>query len=117
MDWQAAEKRRDETSPEGRLFSGLRRLEQLRAGHRAFDGEADVWVMNTASDQVLGIGRYRFGEKLVALFNFGDEEERIYVDELGELRDLISGEKVDKRKVPVPAGGFRWLLCDFNRHG
>ena len=115
MDWQAAEKRRDETSPEGRLFSGLRRLEQLRAGHRAFDGEADVWVMNTASDQVLGIGRYRFGEKLVALFNFGDEEERIYVDELGELRDLISGEKVDKRKVPVPAGGFRWLLCDFNR--
>ena len=51
----------------------------------------------------------------MALFNFGEEEGRVYVEELGDYTDLLSGEPVDKRAVKLPAGGFRWLLCDFNR--
>ncbi len=113
MDWAAAEKRNDPSSPEGRLFQALRRLEKLRAEHRVFDGAADVWIVYTASDQVLGVGRYYQGEKLVALFNFGEQPARIFVDELGDYTDLISGEPVDKRAVELPSGGFRWLLCDF----
>ena len=115
MDWQAAEKRNDPETPEGRIFTALRRLETLRARHRVFDGAADTWIVGTASDSILGIGRYFQGEKLVALFNFGEEEGRVYVDELGDYTDLLSGEPVDKRAVKLPAGGFRWLLCDFNR--
>ena len=115
MDWEAAEKRRDPETPEGRIFTALRRLETLRAEHRVFDVAADVWIVNTASDSVLGIGRYYQGEKLVALFNFGEGPARIYVDELGDYKDLLSGEAVDKRAVELPSGGFRWLLCDFNR--
>ena len=115
MDWQAAEKRNDPETPEGRIFTALRRLETLRAEHRVFDGAADTWIVGTASDSILGIGRYFQGEKLVALFNFGEEEGRVYVDELGDYTDLLSGEPVDKRAVKLPAGGFRWLLCDFNR--
>ena len=115
MDWQAAEKRNDPETPEGRIFTALRRLETLRAEHRVFDGAADTWIVGTASDSILGIGRYYLGEKLVGLFNFGEEEGRVYVDELGDYTDLLSGEPVDKRAVRLPAGGFRWLLCDFNR--
>ena len=115
MDWQAAEKRNDPETPEGRIFTALRRLETLRARHRVFDGAADTWIVGTASDSILGIGRYFQGEKLVALFNFGEEEGRVYVDELGDYTDLLSGEPVDKRAVKLPAGGFRWLLCDFNQ--
>ena len=115
MDWQAAEKRNDPETPEGRIFTALRRLETLRARHRVFDGAADTWIVGTASDSILGIGRYFQGEKLVALFNFGEEEGRVYVEELGDYKDLLSGEPVDKRAVKLPAGGFRWLLCDFNR--
>ena len=115
MDWQAAEKRNDPETPEGRIFTALRRLETLRARHRVFDGAADTWIVGTASDSILGIGRYFQGEKLVALFNFGEEEGRVYVEELGDYTDLLSGEPVDKRAVKLPAGGFRWLLCDFNR--
>ena len=114
MDWAAAEKRNDPASPEGRLFQAIRRREGLRAGHRVFDGAADTWLVNTGSDQVLGIGRYYRGEKLIALFNFGEREARTNLNELGEYTDLISREAVDKRAVDTPIGGFRWLLCDFS---
>ncbi len=115
MDWEAAEKRRDPETPEGRIFTALRRLEQLRAEHRVFDGAADVWIVDTRDDSVLGIGRYYRGEKLVALFNFSQEEKTVSACELGEFRDLLTGEKADKCRVRLPSGGFRWLLCDFAR--
>ena len=114
MDWAAAEKRNDPTTPEGRLFGAIRKLEALRAKHRVFDGAADTWLVNTGSDQVLGIGRYYRGEKLIALFNFGEREARTNLNELGEYTDLISREAVDKRAVDTPIGSFRWLLCDFS---
>jgi amylosucrase len=113
MDWAAAEKRRDPESPEGVVFQGLRRLEELRAAHRVFDGGADVWLVDTRDDGVLGIGRYYKGEKLVALFNFSEWGKTVSVNELGDFSDLLTGERVDKYGVPLLPGGFAWLLCDF----
>ena len=113
MDWAAAEKRNDPSTPEGRVFLGLRRLEKLRAAHRVFDGGADVWIVDTRDDQVLGVGRYCRGEKLVALFNFGETEKTVSVSEWGEYTDLLGGTAVDKQNIHIPAGGFVWLLCDF----
>ena len=113
MNWEAAEKRHDPETPEGKLFNGIRKLEQLRSEHRVFDGAADAWIVETRDDGVLGIGRYCQGEKLVALFNFAQTEKRIWVDELGDFHDLISGEAVDKFAVELLPGGFKWLVCDF----
>ena len=113
MQWDAAERRSDPATPEGRIFLGLRHLETLRASHRAFDGGADVWLVNTFDDGVLGIGRYHKGEKLVALFNFAEQEKHVAVDELGDYHDLCTGDHADKNWITLPAGGFKWLLCDF----
>jgi amylosucrase len=113
MNWQAAEQRKDPTTPEGRLFNGIRQLEKLRAEHRVFDGAADVWIVNTGDDGVLGIGRYYRGEKLVALFNFAETEKHVRVDELGEYCDLLSGRNADKNDIALQPGGFQWLICDF----
>ena len=113
MNWKAAELRHDPETPEGRLFAGIRQLEILRASHRVFDGAADVWIVNTGNDGVLGIGRYHQGEKLVALFNFAETEKRIWVDEMGDFHDLLTGEKADKFAVELLPGAFKWLLCDF----
>ena len=115
MDWDAAEKRNDPETPEGTVFLGLRQLETLRCEHRVFDGAADVWIVDTRDDGVLGIGRYFRGEKLVALFNFSPWEKTLSLRELGDYSDLLTGEKVDKYKVTVPSGGFVWLLCDFEK--
>ena len=113
MNWKAAELRHDPETPEGKLFAGIRQLESLRASHRVFDGAADVWIVNTGNDGVLGIGRYHQGEKLVALFNFAETEKRIWVDEMGDFHDLLTGEKADKFAVELLPGAFKWLICDF----
>ncbi len=114
MNWQAAALRHDPTTPEGRVFTGIQTMEKLRAEHRVFDGAADVWILDTRDDSVLGIGRYYRGEKLLALFNFAERERQVSVNELGDFRDLFSGEAADKFALTIPAGGFLWLLCDFD---
>ena len=109
MDWAAAEKRGDETTVEGRVFRGIMRLESLRAAHRVFDSAADVWLLDT-DDGVLGIGRSYQGEKLVALFNFSDREQNVWLGGQGLCTDLWTGEEVGAASVTIPAGGFQWLL-------
>ena len=113
LDWEAAERRHDPESVEGQIFSALRKLEQLRAAHRAFDGAADVWIVDTRDDSVLGIGRYCRGEQLIGLFNFSEWPKTVSLRELGEYVDLFEGGEADKFAVTLPSGGFRWLLCDF----
>ena len=113
MNWEMAEKRSIEGSPENRVFRGLRALEELRAGYAVFDDAADVWLLNTKNNSVLGFGRYYRGEKLLAFYNFSDDEAEIWPDEPEEYRDLISGETLSATAFKVPAGGFRWLLKSY----
>ena len=113
MDWEAAEKRHDTGTPEGRIYEALLRLESIRREHRVFEGQADVWIMDTGDDSVLGVGRYYGGEKLAALFNFATDERTVSIDELGDFKDLITGAAADKTRITIPAGGYVWLLCDF----
>ena len=114
FDWEKAEKRNDAETVEGQIFSALRKLEKLRALHRVFDGRADTWIVRTDNDSVLGIGRYRQGEKLVALFNFSDFEQTVSIEEDGEFTDLLSGLPCRKTGVTLKAGSFIWMLCDFD---
>ena len=115
MNWEAAEKRKDSGTPEGRIFTALRILENIRSEHRCFDGKADTWTLNIWDQSLLGIGRYYDREKLIALYNFSDEEKRTTLwNEDGNLFDLFTGHAVNKREVEIPAKSFRWLLCDFD---
>ena len=113
LDWDAAERARDAACVEGRIFAGLRELEGLRAAHRVFDSRADVWTVDTGNDGVLGIGRYCEGEKLLALFNFGEHEARVRLNEDGNYTDMATGESCDKEGVFLLPGAHRWLLCEF----
>ena len=116
MDWDKAGKRRDPESTEGRLFRLLRRLETIRAEHRAFDARADAWTLDLWDQSILGVGRYYEGEKLIALYNFSDQPKRVSLQhEDGEFYDLLTGRGVNKRSVPLPPNGFVWLLCDFTK--
>ncbi len=110
MDWKKAELRHDKKTVEGRLFAAIQELETLRADHLVFDDAADTWLLDTGNDHVLGIGRYNKGEKLLALFNFSDEEQIAQVNDPEEYTDLITGEKSLAKAVTLPAGGFKWLF-------
>ena len=112
MNWEAAERRHDPESPEGRVFLALRQLEELRNGHRVFDSRADVWIVDTQDDAVLGIGRYYQGEKLTALFNFAESERTLCVREDGSFLDLLTGEPAGLGEVRLAPGGFLWLYAE-----
>ena len=113
MDWKKADRRKLKTSVEGRIFRGIHQLEELRAKHDMFDEGADVWLFDTGSRHVLGIGRYYAGEKLIALFNFGEKEHDAELKDVELYEDMISGELFSSPTVPVPAGGFRWLVHQY----
>ena len=113
MDWKKAEKRTKKTTPEGRMFAAVRELEDLRGKHTVFDSEADAWLLDTGNDHVLGIGRYFCGEQLLALFNFSDEPQKIFLRDGKTYTDLITGKDGDAEIVSLEGGSFCWLLHQF----
>ena len=110
MNWEAAARRADPDTVEGRVFQAVRKLERIRESIRVFDGEADTWIIDTGDDRVLGIGRYRAGQKLISLFNFGDCEIIVHLGEAGDYVDLCTGEPRGAYAVAVGPKDFAWLL-------
>ena len=115
MSWKAADSRKDPETPEGRIFLALRQLEELRNQHRVFDSRADVWIVNTGDDSVLGIGRYYQGEKLIALFNFAETDRTLALEEQDEYRNLLTGEQTDVRQLRLKPGDFLWLAIELEK--
>ena len=76
-------------------FSAVRRMEGIRTEHAAFDTEADTWLLDTGSDQVLGIGRYYREEQVLALFNFGDRDATVWLRDEKPYTDLMEGSGAD----------------------
>ena len=113
MDWEKAALRHDSSTPEGKVFSAICRMEALRGEHPAFDTEADTWLLDTGSDSLLGLGRYYRGEQLLALFNFSAEDRTAWLKDEKVYTDLMDGTQTDAGAVIVPAGSFRWLLHKF----
>ena len=109
LDWRRAARRGDKTGPAGQVFSAIRSLEKARADCAAFDPGADVWLLDTQTQGVIGIGRYCRGEKVLAVFNFGDKEADVWLREQESYTDMMTGKNRDAGAITLPAGGFVWL--------
>ena len=109
MDWKKAERRKAKDTPEGAVFGEIMRQEKTRAAYTAFDSDADVWILDTGNEQVLGIGRYCRGEKLLAVFNFSGDPQTAWVHDEEMYTDMMTGKRCKAGAVKVPAGGYRWL--------
>ena len=108
--WEAAAKRTEAKTVQQRLFSGIRRLEQIRKSFPVFLNAASVRTADTFDPAVLCLVRELDDEKLVALFNFSGEEKTAYIDEPGSYGDLLSGEVLEGANVPMDPYGARWML-------
>ena len=113
MNWDDAALRLTPGTRQNRLFTALRRLEELRASTAVFDNAADVWTLEPYNDHVLGIGRYYQGEKLLALFNFSEQDQTAWLNEHEDYFDLLTGTPRPARAVGIPAYGFAWLMTRF----
>ena len=109
--WDLAERRKDPDTCQGKLFQGLRRLEEIRAGEPCFDARAEVRVEESGSPQVLALCRRSGDRELVCLFNFGGDFAHACVDRDGGYRDLVYGTRWNGlRNVELWPNGFSWLL-------
>ncbi|MBR0410865.1 MAG: alpha-amylase family protein [Eubacterium sp.] len=114
LNWDDVAKRKEEGTVQERICSALEKLRKIRASHPVFETDADTWIVEPYNDHVLGIGRYFKGEKLIALFNFSEEDQTAWVNEPEEYIDLMTGENRPAVAVGVPARSFAWLLTTFN---
>lgn len=110
--WNNAARREKGGTLESRIFHAIRRLEELRAANHVFDSSADAWLLSTACDHVLGVGRYADGSTLLALFNFGEHQESVPLGGTAAYKDLWTGSTDICGTVCVPAKGFVWLERD-----
>ncbi|MCD8125987.1 MAG: amylosucrase [Clostridiales bacterium] len=111
FQWDEAARRQEPDSVQGRLFHGLRRLEEVRQSDPIFDADADFWTADTGNDAVLALGRYKDGEKLYGLYNFSPEPQKVWLSETGTYTNLLRGVPVENPGV-LTLGGyeFLWLL-------
>lgn len=116
LRWDLAEHADDPSTPEGRVFQGLRTLGELRRTHRAFGAQADVWTLDTGDDGVLAVGRYLEGQKLIGVFNFTPEDKALsFPWDPGEFTDLLTGEKYVLEGLRVPAYGCYYMEQEQSR--
>jgi amylosucrase len=114
LNWDDVEKRKQEGTIQERICSALQKLRTIRSSHPVFDSDADTWIVEPYNDHILGIGRYYKGEKLIALFNFSEEDQTAWVNESETYYDLMTGLERPAIAVGIPANSFAWLLTDFN---
>ncbi len=113
FQWEAAQKRNDSQSPQGKLFLGLRRLEEIRAGEPCFGPEADVWTEDSGDSRVLKLCRRVGEQELICLFNFSPAFVSVNAGRAGSYTELMYGTKYeDMRNVQLWPNGFAWLLRD-----
>ena len=113
FQWELAERRSDPDTYQGKLFQGLRRLEELRAGEPCFDAKAEVHVEDSGDSRVLALCRRLGDRELVCLFNFSSQFVYAGVNREGGYTELMYGTKYDNiRSIELWPNGFAWLLRD-----
>jgi len=114
LSWSSVERRMQKGSREEKLFSFITRLARIRQNHRVFDHRADVWTVETNNDHVLGIGRYFQGKKLIALFNFSENEQTAWIRQVEDYFDLLTKESRPAKEVMLGGHEFIWLVTGFS---
>lgn len=110
FNWELAEKRKDKSSYQAKLFSALRKLETLRAENEVFNTSADFETLETGTDNVLGLYRKYGSQKLFAYFNFCENSKTINFDEKIKYTNLFTGKKHTKQQIVLKPYEFVWML-------
>ncbi len=116
-DWERFARRADEQTVEGRIYTRLRRLIQVRQAHPVL-GDGETEIVDTGNPHVFGYVRQRAGQRILILASFTEAEQRIPANELRlhglgyAFTDLVTGESItsDQDLVLEPYR-FVWLAA------
>lgn len=115
FSFNEADKRKQPDTREAIIFTGLQKLVTIRKRYDVFKADADMWILDTGDDAVLGIGRYFNGEKMLAFFNFSKNAQTVHLGEehlyREKYQDMINQKEVSPDKLKIDAYDFAWLLA------
>ena len=107
-------RRHDESTIEGRVFTRLRRLIQLRKQHAAF-GRGETEIIDTGNPHVFGYVRH-LGERILVLNNFSEQAQTVRANDLRvhglsySFCDLVTGEQITTDEdLTLEPYRFVWL--------
>ena len=109
FQWELAEKRKDKKSVEGRIFSALDKLENIRRKESVFEASASVYTYDVHDDSILCIMREKDGERFFGIFNFSDSTKTAWMQEEGIYRDLMTGKKMEVKDIVILGHDFLWI--------
>jgi amylosucrase len=92
MDWEAAARRHDPASVEGRLWAGLRRLIAARRATRAIHVQGVTEPLWTGNDHVFGVCREQAGEALLVVANFTADPQPVALEVIRSRGFTLTGE-------------------------
>jgi amylosucrase len=101
MDWDAAARRSDPASVEGRLWHGLRRLISVRRATWTLHGQAAAEPLASGNDHVLALLRERAGERLLLLANFSAEAQAVPLGLVHDVRVAVTPEASEPDGRPL----------------
>ena len=107
--WELEQKRSDEMSMQGKVFHGLKTLEEIRRAEKVFESSADVYTYDVHNGSVLCIMRKTENEVFFGIFNFSGQDETAWMKEEGSFEDLLTGEEIVLHNVVVPKHSFYWI--------
>lgn len=129
-DWDKLERRHDPAAIEGRIFTALRHLIEVRKQTPAFGGN-QMSVINLGNDHVFGYVRtaphahdYGDGEaasqRVLVAVNFSEHTQPVAANELRlygldyHFRELISGREITLSDAPLVLEPYQvlWLAAD-----
>ena len=111
--WEKTAHLEDPKTVEGEIYQSIMKLAKIRKQYTVFNSKADVWLLEPYNDHILGIGRYYEGQKLLALFNFAEDEEIAWIYEDETYTDLWTMKPRSAHEVRVPGHDFVWLFREY----
>ena len=107
--WDLAENIEKKGSVQEKIFHALTRLEEIRRNDAVFSADAEVYTKDYSDTSILWIVRKAEGRELHAVFNFSDEEKEIWMPEVTDYTDLLTGKREVTEKTRLQSWGFLWL--------
>jgi amylosucrase len=118
IDWEQMARRHDPTTIEGRIYSGLRHLIEVRKATPAFAGNR-MKVIHLGNDHVFAYLRTgSHGDRVLVIANFTEHTQPIPANEVRlygagyHFRDLISGQELTLAAETVVLAPYQvlWLV-------
>lgn len=107
--WELAENIEKKGSVQEKIFHALTRLEEIRRNDAVFSADAEIYTKDYSDTSILWIVRKAAGRELHAVFNFSDEEKEIWMPEVTEYKNLLTGKTEVIEKTELQSWDFLWL--------